>query len=261
MQYIKALLFSVVLISSLSSCITARKTNYMQKPGMGIPSYKDSVSFEEYRLKLGDRLYIRVYSLDNDMNLLYNGGGANSMNMLGSSGAYSELYTYLIMDDGTISLPKLGDVYVEGLTLLELKYKLNKELAPYFITTTPIDIDVRRIQRYYSIIGEGGSGRFPISREKINLFQALAQAGDIGLYGDRSKIQILRETEEGAKIIEFDIRSEDIIHSQYYYIEDNDVIYIKPMTEKMFSITTIGALFGTILSTVSFGYMLYTTFK
>jgi len=239
-----------------SSCTTARKTNYMQKSGISIPSYKDSVLFEEYRLKVGDRLYVRVYSLDDETNMLFNAGNTQ-MGVINASGAASELYTYLIKDDGTISLPRLGSICVVGLTLLEVKHLLNRELSPYFKTTTPVDVDVRRVQRYYSVLGEGRSGRFPINREKINIFQALAQAGNIGLYGDRSKIKIIRETETGAKVIEFDVRSEDIIHSEYYYIEDNDVIYIQPMTEKMFGITTIGTLFGMIVSTMSFSYMLY----
>jgi polysaccharide export outer membrane protein len=228
----------------------------MQPAGRGgIPAFTDTVAFEEYRLRTGDRLFLRVISLDEEMNRLYNIGGTGQT----MSGSMSELTTYLVEENGTMSIPNLENVPVAGKTLREVRDTLIELLSPFFMTTTRLDVEVRRVHRYYSIIGEGRSGRFPIDREKINIFEALAQAGDIGIYGKRSRIRIIRETEDGADVITFDVRSEDIIHSKYYYIQDNDVIYIQPMTEKMFGITNIGGLYGTIMSTLSFGTMLYIT--
>jgi len=221
----------------------------LQPPDRGIPTYEAVGAFEEYRLRVGDRLSIQVFSLDEDMNRLFNAGGGGAQTQ--------DLFTYLVDEAGTISLPSLDSVFVAGKTLREARDLLIEKLTPFFITTTPIDVDIRRVNRFYSVIGEARSGRFPINRERMNIFQALAQAGDIGTFGRRSKIQIIRETEEGATVIMFDVRSEDIIHSQYFYIEDNDVIYIQPMPERMFGITNITSLLSTLMGTVTAGWMFY----
>lgn len=230
----------------------------MQPSGMGVAAYKnDSIPYTEYKIKQGNRLYIRVYSLDEQMNTLYNG----MMGMANLSGGIStELYTYLVYPDGNIILPNVGEFHVEGKTTREVKYLLEEELKPYF-RLGQVDVDVQVVGRYYSVIGEAGNGRFLISRDKINIFQALALAGDIGIYGDRSKIRIIRETEEGTKIINFDVRSADIINSEYYYIEANDVIYIQTVKEQFFSLLSLPAVLGTIISTFSFGVLLYNIIK
>jgi len=247
---------SVLFAAAFSSCITPRKINYMQPPGMGVPAYNDSIAFEDYRIKVNDRLYMRVYSDDSKMNAVFNTSSYGGGNDIGS-GSYTELYTYLVEEDGTALLPALGKVQMEGKTLREAKYFLAEELKPYFKLGSELDVDVRVAGRYYSIIGQSTSGRFNLPRDKITIFQALAQAGDIGIYGDRSHIRILRETPEGTLIRTFDLRSADIINSEFYYVEPDDVIYIKSMYEQVFGITHITTLFSVVLTTISFGIFLF----
>jgi len=248
--------YAILVLVIFSSCVTARQTNYLQPPGRGIPAFADTVVFQEYRLRVGDRLFLRVISLDEDMNQLFNIGGAGM-----TAGNLSELFTYRVETDGTIYLPKIGKVPVVGLTMREARFLLIDQLKPHFRETTRLDVEVRRAHRYFTVIGEANAGRFPIDREKINIFQALAIAGDIGTFGNRSRVQILRETEHGAEILSFDIRSEDIIHSRYFYIQDNDVIYIQPMTRQIFGITNFATLFGTVMTTLSFGTMIFILFN
>ena len=122
-------------------------------------------------------------------------------------------------------------------------------------------VDVKLVEKYYSIISSSTSGRFPITREKINIFEALAMAGDIGTYGDRSKIRIIRETENGTQIKMFDVRSADIIHSEFYYVEPNDVIYIQDVNEQFFSVTSFPSLLATLISTFSLAIFIYDLVK
>ncbi len=246
---------AIILVFLFTSCVTSRKINYMQKPGMGIPAYNDSVSFEEYRLKADDRITVRVYSLDDKMNELING----SVSITSSSvedGVYSDLYTYLVDEEGNIQLPYIGPLHVEGKTLRDVKFFMEEEFKPYFRTSI-VDVDVRVVGRYYSIIGQSASGRFLLPREKINIFQALAQAGDIGMYGNKSKIRVIRETENGTQIKEFDVRSADIINSEYYYIEPNDVIYIQNRTDQVFGITHVTTAIGFVMTLISAGLFIY----
>ncbi len=248
----------LLLIFSFSSCITSRKINYLQKPDFIIPSYKDTTSYEDYRLKPGDRLYVKIYSTDDKTNMLFNGSQQTSQMALSTGGGNSmmDLYTYLLLNDGNVIFPMIGKINFEGLTLREATAKLEKEIAPYYKFST---VELKIVARYFSVIGGGRAGYFPIPREKINIFQALAMAGNIDLYGDRSKLRIIRETENGTEIKMFDVRSKDILHSEFYYIEPNDVIYIQSVDEQFYSVTNLTGLFGIVLSTISFGTIIFTS--
>lgn len=249
----------ILLVFSFSSCITSRKINYLQKPDFMIPSYKDTTSYEDYRLKPGDRLYVKVYSTDDKTNVLFNGNQQTSQMALSGGGgsAIMDLYTYLVLNDGSMIFPMIGKVNMKGLTVREATLKLEKEIEPYYKFST---VEMKIVARYFSVIGGGRAGYFPIPREKINIFQALAMAGNIDIYGDRSKLRIIRETENGTEIKIFDVRSADILHSEFFYVEPNDVIYIQSVDEQFYSVTNLTSLFGTVLSTISFGTILFSTF-
>ena len=173
-----------LLIGLLSSCVTARKVNYMQAPDKQIPSYADTITFEDYELRIGDRMYIYVYSLDENITKMYNAGGSGSMirqqmtqgNM---SGSY-DLYTYLVDEQGNIEFPTIGKIAVRGLTTREVKCRLEEELSkllqeiPGYAT---VSVEVNIVNRTFSIIG-AQSGRYVINKEKMTIFEALAMAGD-----------------------------------------------------------------------------------
>ena len=121
-------------------------------------------------------------------------------------------------------------------------------------------VDVRMVGRYFSIVGSGKSGRFAFPREKVNIFQALAMIGDFSYYTDRSTIKILRETNKGNQIKVFDARSVDIMHSEFYYLEPNDVIFLQPMKSQFFGVSTFWTALSTVVTTYSFGVIIYKTF-
>lgn len=249
----------LVLSFAFSSCITAKKTNYLQKPSSNIPSYDVSIGYEEYVLAPYDRVYVRVYSIDKNINTMINGTTGSSMGSMSGSD-FSELYTYTIAENGTINIPMVGDVKIGGQYVREAKNTLKKAIQT--VTFDECAVDLRIMGRYFSVIGGSMNGKYPIYREKMNVFQALAMAGDISIIGDRSKIKILRETPSGETTVRtFDIRSKDIINSEFYYIQPNDVIYIQEMKSQFFTVTSVGNVFSTFFSTVSFGMLIYNIAK
>ncbi|MFV0471979.1 MAG: polysaccharide biosynthesis/export family protein [Paludibacteraceae bacterium] len=249
----------LLIISALSiSCITSKKINYLQESSYRIPKYNDSVGYEEYKIAVGDRLFMRVLSIDVEMSTLFNGGSSLS-GMTMSGGSNADLYTYLVKQDGTIQLPAVGNVYVFGQTLREAKKTIENSMAPYFKDRFAINLNI--VERYFSIIGTQSNSRFPIVKEKMNIFQALAMAGDIDTYGDRSKIKIIRVINGTTQIKTFDVRSKDIINSEYYYIQPNDVIYIQDVKERFFSVTSFGSALATLFSSISFGLLIYNLAK
>lgn len=247
----------LVLLSAfmLTSCITARKINYLQKSSAHIPSYNDTVGYEEYKLAPTDKLFIRIYSPDQKINMVYNVGTQS----LSGGSDYNDLLTYTIDADGSIKLPIVGTLRLGGSTVRQAKEQIKTAIQG--VIADECDVYVKVVERYFSIIGSSVNGRYPIVREKMNIFQALAMAGDISTFGDRGSIKLMRETPEGTTVSVFDIRSKAIINSEFYYIQPNDVIYIQDVSSQFFASTNLGSALATTFTTISFGILMYNLLK
>ena len=263
---LRNILFLALVGFLLASCVTARKVNYMQKPDKYIPTYADTLSFEDYQLRIGDRLYVYVYSLDESIMKMYNSGGSSASQMRqqmsqgGNTYGSYDLYTYLIDEEGNIDFPTIGKQYVQGKTTREVKYQLEAELSTLLKDVpgySTISVEVNIVNRSFSIIG-AQSGRYSINKEKMTIFEALAMAGDLGEFNSRKEIKLVREKNGVTTIKTFDARSEDIVNSEYYYIEPNDIIYIRQIPGYSFGINHVSTVIGVTAATISFGVFIYT---
>ncbi len=257
------ILYLFVAVLSFSSCVTTRKVNYIQEPDRSIPAYNDTLSYQDYRLQVGDRLYVHVYSIDEKIAGLFNGGVTNMRQYVrsGASNSNVDLYTYLVDVHGNIQFPTLGNVAVEGKTTREVKHLIEDGLSGLILpkgTMPNLSVEVQIVQRYFSVIGAQASGRFAIIKEKVTIFEALAMARDIADFGDRSSVKIVREQGDSSIIKTFDVRSADIINSEFYYIEPNDVIYIPKIKGQAFGLNSAAATVSVVASTLSFGVFIYT---
>ena len=249
----------------LASCVTSKKVNLMQESGQrGIPSYTDTLTYEDYEVRVGDRLYVYVYSIDERVSKMFNptGTGINSSQIRQSSsaGGSYDLYTYLVLDDGCIDYPMVGRVPVRGKTTREIKHDLERELSSYvagYQDYKMLSVEVNIVRRSFSVISDKGSGTFTIPKEKVTIFEALAMAGDIGDFGDRSKVRIVREIEGETQVKVFDVRSKDIINSEFYYIEPNDVIYIQRIKGQSFGVNSVTTSISVVATTLAFGGFVY----
>lgn len=249
----------------LTSCVTARKVNYMQEPDKYIPSYADTLDFEDYQLRIGDRLYIYVYSVDENIQKMYNAGGTNASQMRqqmsqgGTYGSY-DLYTYLVDQDGFIDFPTIGKIQVLGNTTREVKHKLEQELSTLLHELpgghSMISCEVNIVNRSFSVIG-AQSGRYMINKEKMTIFEALAMAGDLGEFNSRKEIKLVREINGVTTVKTFDARTKDIVNSEFYYIEPNDIIYIRQIPGYSFGINHVTTVIGVTASTISFGAFIW----
>jgi len=266
---LKNILFLVIVGFALAGCVTARKVNYMQEPDKYIPHYADTLSFEDYHLRIGDRLYVYVYSLNEQIMKMYNAGGTNAsqmrqqMNMGGAGGGMYgsyDLYTYLIDEEGNIDFPTIGKIQVLGMTTREVKHKLEEELSTLLKELpggySTISVEVNMVYRSFSIIG-AQSGRYAITKEKMTIFEAIASAGDLGEFNSRKEIKLVREKNGVTTIKTFDARSKDIVNSEFYYIEPNDIIYIRQIPGYSFGINHVTTVIGVTAATISFGVFIY----
>jgi polysaccharide export outer membrane protein len=121
-------------------------------------------------------------------------------------------------------------------------------------------VTVKMVNNYVSIIGEvQRPGKYPIYKDRLNIFQALAMAGDIGNYGNRQKIQLIRQTPDGNMVKEFSLKDRSIIGSQFFYVMPNDVIYAPPMKGRFFRMDSFP--YSIILSTITTFVLLWNVLK
>lgn len=258
-------IFILILPLLLASCVTSKKVNLLQEAGKkGIPSYADTLSYEDYRVRTGDRLYVYVYSIDERVSSMFNasGNGVNSSQIRqgNAAGGSYDLYTYLVYDDGTIDYPMVGRLAVRGMTTREIKNELEHRLMEYVqdqVDYKLLSVEVNIVRRSFSVISDHGSGTFSLTKEKVTIFEALAMAGDIGDFGDRSKVRIVREIEGQTQVKVFDVRSEDIVNSEFYYIEPNDVIYIQRIKGQSFGVNSVATTISVAATTLAFGGFIY----
>ena len=140
------------------------------------------------------------------------------------------LQTYLVDNEGIIDYPVLGRIKVGGLSKSECEKMIHDKLLPYLNAAENPVVTVRMSNYKISVLGEVNKpGMFTVSNEKINILEALAQAGDLTIYGVRDKVKLIRENASGKKeIIRINLNDAEIINSPYYYLQQNDIVYVEP---------------------------------
>ena len=242
MKRVGILLLGLVAVL-MSSCYSHRVIGYLQEPTKGnkLPVY-DSVAYEPYRIRVNDEIIYRLVTMDETMTKML---GTNNT---ATSGQYAN--SYRVHSDGTIDLPFLQPLRVQGLTETEAQEALRaafREIIP------DADVKVALYNKYFSVIGDAHSGQYYIYKEKMNIFQALAMTGDVLTSGDRRHIRIIRPRDGGQEpeILEFDLRTNTIIDSKYYYVYPNDVIYVARAKNSFYTVQNYSGFIGLITSSVA----------
>lgn len=253
---IKIFLISLCFICISTSCVTNKQTDLLQNIAKDYPF----ASPEEYKIIPGDLLTITVYALDKDAAILFREytptftWSSNSNNTVQTMALLRELENtrqikpITVYADGTISFPYIGKIYVEGLTIMEARNVISTKLNEFSEGTSA---DITLSNRYFSVLGEAGARRVDMNTTQINIFQALALSGNIAPSGDRSKVSILRQTKDGSILKTFDLRSKDIVDTDFYYIQPNDVIYIPQGNRKFLGASTSFASFFGLITSVA----------
>ena len=233
--------------------MTNRKLTYLQHT-RDIPDIEfGTVTPSAYEIRPYDILFIRVVTPDPQWSEIYNPqiGAGGSMTQESAS-----LFGYNVDDEGFIEIPYIGKVRVAGKTLAEIKVDLDEIFQNYI---TDGSVTLRMVNNYVSIIGEVSSpGRYPLTKDRINVFEALAQAGDLGDYSNRQEIQLIRQSPGGLVIREFSLRDRSILTSEFYYIMPNDIIYAKPVRGRNFRMNA--PVLSLFLSTITTGLVIFRFF-
>ena len=139
---------------------------------------------------------------------------------------------YLVNHDGDIIFPVLGKIHVMGLTHNELASLIEKLIIKEGHITDPV-VTVKLMNFKVCVLGDvARPGQLVVAGERLTIFEALSMVGDLTIYGQRHNVTIIREENGLRTISEVDLSSKSIFDSPYYYLHQNDVVYVEPNMRK-----------------------------
>lgn len=208
----------------------------------------DYLRTEEYKIQINDILSVDIRSFDEKVIAIFKSAGSNAAQSGAQAGGDIFYITgYSVDKVGTIDLPVIGKLKVEGLTLPEAKVIIENEIIKFY---NNVFVTVKLGGIRFSILGEvQRPGKFVILQNQLNIFEAIANAGDLTGVANRLQVQLIRQYPEGPKIYELDLTDRAILYSPYYFVQSNDIIYIKPL--KVRSLGTGITGFGTFQNLVA----------
>lgn len=225
---LRSLVYVLVFVL-FSSCVSKKDIIYFQNDA--IDQSKVSNSYKTI-IKPDDLLQITITSQDIEAVRPFNLSAVTYATSTNSAIGVAQQQTYLVDTNGEIEFPVLGKLKIGGLSRNETIELLKSKLSPDYIKEPNINIKIANYK--ISIIGDVSKpGSYNIPNERITILDALALAGDVRISGKRNNIMIIRE--ENNKKIQYyvDLRSNDILTSPIYYLQQNDVVYVEPNYAKI----------------------------
>ena len=225
--------FLIVLLAfALVSCQSYKKVPYLQDAEVVLYGVQNEQLYDA-KIMPKDLLTIVVSCTSPELAAPFNLTVATQGNIASNyTTTQPVLQQYLVDNEGKINFPVLGELHVGGLTKKGTEQMIVEKLKPY-IKETPI-VTVRMVNYKISVIEEVALPCiFSISNEKVNLLEGLAMAGDMTVYGLRNDIKLIREDANGKQeIIPLDLNKAETILSPYYWLQQNDIVYVTPNKAK-----------------------------
>ena len=255
-----------VLLTAVTSCATYKRLGYFQdmEPGVAysMPQQPDA------HIAKGDKLNIVVSCSTPTLAAPFNiASGVQAVDPTSAAGS-SEVRAdavgarltggemdegYLVDESGNINFPVLGIVHVEGMTLKELKEDLESQILSSRYIKDPY-VHVSFVNFQITFLGEVGSGNYTVPNGRINMFEALAMVGDLTEDAQRDDIWVIRTVDGKRRLYTINLKTKDCFYSPVFFLQQNDMIYVKPKNNKMDSAIDAGiSVFTTILQTLMTG--------
>ncbi len=251
------------LIFLSASCVPNKDIIYLQ----GKPLAKgeiERVNSIPYKLQVHDIIFIDIKSIEDNLLGLFKKSSSNSSVSGGSvnenlSGGGAYLNGYSVDNYGNVRLPYLGNINVLGYTTKEVREKIEKELWKFIKNKEDVFVSVKLAGIKYTIIGEiVNPGPKIIYQNQVSIIDAIANAGDITLVGNRKKVEVYRRSISGVKKFTIDLTKVEAFDSEIFYIKSNDIINVIPLKQKSWgtgttglqTLTTVISIFSLVASTI-----------
>lgn len=212
----------VTMILMMVGCGSSKQVAYWQN--IDSISLAASKGLFDAKIMPKDELTILVQTTDPLTSEPFN------LRSTGQTSSKNQITGYLVDNDGMINFPIVGKIHVAGLTKTECEDLIKSKIQPYLARTENPLVSVRTSSYRITVIGEVNKpGVIPVATEKISLVEALAEAGDMTVYGKRDNVLLVREDKSGEKHkVRLNMNDANIINSPYYYLQQNDIVYVEP---------------------------------
>jgi len=245
-----------------AGCVTQKQLMYMSDAN---PAKADSLNAHftpqtEMIIRNGDALTIFVTALDKEAVALY-----NLPTLVYNSPGASHVQTtpmmqyYTVDENGNIEMPVLGLLHVAGLKRTEVEALVKTRLETQVVNPM---VQVNVIGAKVSVLGEvTRPGAVPMNQGRLTILEAIAQAGDLTPFGQRNDVLVTREVDGKVEMARVDLRSADLITSPYYYLQQNDVVYVSPNKVRAVSSTNSGLWLSIVSTALSAATVIVTVVK
>lgn len=245
-------LIMVLLIFTLSSsCVSNKKIAYFQDiQGVNSAKLENATAYTEPVIQTDDILSINVFTLNPQSGAIVNqaaatpalGGNTNSSVSTQNTG-------FLVDKNGEIELSLIGKVKVAGLTTYQARELIRGKATDIYKEP---NVQLRFANFKVSVLGEvNAPSAYTLPNEKVSILDALSLAGDLTIYGRRENVLVIRDNNGKKEFARLDLNSSEIFNSPYYYLKQNDVVYVEPNKRKVSAsnsaqIQTIGVIASVI---------------
>lgn len=234
-----------------NSCVPSKDIIYLQGKENVENTPVAAIPYKPYRLQVSDVLSVTVSAIDSKLVEIFNSSSSNSTNI---SSEILYFKGYSIDDHGNIRLPILGEVNVMALTTDEVRQKIESLLLKdHFNKEAGIFVSVKLAGFRYTINGEvANPGTKVLNQDKVSVLDAVANAGDITVVGNRKDVMIIRQFPQGVQTFSIDLTNYNALQSPYFYLQPNDYVYVKPLKQKTWGTGTTGIQsLGSIITILS----------
>lgn len=228
----------IILLLSVASCTSIKNIPYLKNADKA--NLEASRMLYDAKIMPKDELTIYVNTTDpqasESFNLYTHTNNNNNSSRSSSNNRTGNSYTigYLVDNEGNINFPVLGKLHVAGMTKNECQDMIASRIKAYLAETENPIVTVYMSSYHVTVLGEVSSPRVvPVTTEKMNIFEAIANAGDLTIYGHRENVMLIREDGRGEKSVHrLNLNDATIMNSPYYYLQQNDIIYVEPQGVK-----------------------------
>lgn len=221
----------MLIALAMSSCVSRSKMVYLANATQ--TDISNTAATYEPKIQVDDILQLVITAENSDVVAPYNLKRAQiSSDQVGSSDQSSNLLmTYLVDSNGDIDMPQIGLVHIAGKTRREAIQEIKNKLSEYI--TEPL-VSLRIANFKISVLGEvNRPDTYTVTGERITLLEAISKAGDLTIQGKRDNIIVIREVDGNRTINRVDLTNSDFITSPFYYLAQNDVVYVEPNQMKL----------------------------
>ncbi|EAZ82514.1 polysaccharide biosynthesis/export family protein [Algoriphagus machipongonensis] len=226
----------IVALVFAASCISNEKIIYLQNLEDN-PVIEDGelITYEipEYKLQYNDIVDVNIQTVEDMEQFGFNNKPTQMNPQMGNVSAQSggDIYYmtgFTVDQKGNVRLPIVGEVNVEDLTLDEARVEIEAKLREYVKSELFVKVKLGGVR--YSALGEfRRPGKYTVLQDRMTIFEAIANAGDLTTVAKRSDVLLIRQYPEGTRIHRIDLLDRQIVQSPFYFIQPNDQIYVEPM--------------------------------